>query len=143
MNMLATKSDITRYIPQRDPIVMVHNLLEASDSHAITQLFIDDNNVFVSDGIFAEPGLIENIAQTAAVHVGFQCTKKGVPIPIGYIAAIKDLKINSLPPVKSLLTTSIKITNKVLDLTVVLGEVVLDNQVLCSCEMRIFAKVQS
>lgn len=141
--MLATKNDITRFIPQRDPIVMVHNLLEASDTHAITQLFVADDNVFVADGAFAEPGLVENIAQTAAVHVGFQCTRKGLPIPIGYIAAIRDLKINGLPPVKSTITTSVKITNKVLDVTVVQGQVVYDNQVLCTCEMRIFAKVQS
>jgi 3-hydroxyacyl-[acyl-carrier-protein] dehydratase len=141
--MLATKDDITRFIPQRDPIVMVHNLLEASNTHAVTQLYVAEDNVFTSNGTFAEPGLIENIAQTAAVHVGYQCTKKGVPIPIGYIASIRDLKIKGLPPIKSTITTSIKITNKVLDVTVVQGEVVYDNQVLCSCEMRIFAKVQS
>lgn len=141
--MLATKNDITRFIPQRDPIVMVHNLLEASDTHAVTQLFVADDNVFVADGAFAEPGLVENIAQTAAVHVGFQCTLKGLPIPIGYIASIRDLKINGLPPAKSTITTSVKITNKVLDVTVVQGQVVYDNQVLCTCEMRIFAKVQS
>ena len=141
--MLATKDDITRFIPQRHPIVMVHNLLEASDTHAVTQLYVEEENVFASNGTFAEPGLIENIAQTAAVHVGYQCTKKGVPIPIGYIAAIRDLKINELPPAKSTITTSVKIINKVLDVTVVQGEVVYDNRVLCSCEMRIFAKVQS
>ena len=141
--MLATKDDITRFIPQRDPIVMVHNLLEASDDHAVTELYIEDNNVFVSDGFFLEPGLVENIAQTAAVHVGFQCYKKGIPIPIGYIAAIKDLKIIHVPPSKSTLTTTVKITNKVLDVTVAQGAIIQNGEILCSCEMRIFAKVQS
>lgn len=141
--MLATKEDITRFIPQRDPIVMVHNLIEASDDHVVTELYIEEDNVFVSDGFFLEPGLVENIAQTAAVHVGFQCYKRGVPIPIGYIAAIKDLKIINVPPSNSTLTTTVKITNKVLDVTVAQGDVKHNGEMLCSCEMRIFAKVQS
>jgi 3-hydroxyacyl-[acyl-carrier-protein] dehydratase len=141
--MLATKNDIIRFIPQRDPIVMVHDLLEASDSHAITQLYVDDTNVFATEGHFAEPGLVENIAQTAAVHVGCQFTRKGIPIPIGYIAAIRDLKIHRLPPVNSLLSTTVRIINKVLDVTVVQGEVLLNGEILCTCEMRIFVKVQS
>lgn len=141
--MLATENDITRFIPQRNPIVMVHDLVEANDDHAITQLHIKPTNVFANDGFLAEPGLVENIAQTAAVHVGFQCTKKGVPIPIGYIAAIRDLTIKQLPPVGSVIITRVDITNKVLDVTVARGEVQCNGEVLCSCEMRIFAKVQS
>ncbi len=141
--MLATEKDITRFIPQRNPIVMVHDLVEASDDHAITRLHIASTNVFADNGYLSEPGLVENIAQTAAVHVGFQCTKKGVPIPIGYIAAIRDLTINQLPAVGSTLTTRVNITNKVLDVTVAKGEVECNGEILCSCEMRIFAKVQS
>lgn len=122
---------------------MVHDLLEASDEHAVTRLHVADTNVFAANGFLAEPGLVENIAQTAAVHVGFQCTKKGLPIPIGYIAAIRDLKINQLPAVGTTVTTRVNITNKVLDVTVARGEVESNGSILCSCEMRIFAKVQS
>jgi 3-hydroxyacyl-[acyl-carrier-protein] dehydratase len=140
--MLAHKNNITQYIPQRFPIVMIHDLLEASDDHAVTRLMIEQDNVFISDGFFAEPGMVENIAQTAAVHIGYQCAQKNVPIPIGYIAAIKDLKINSLPAVGRTITTMVRITNKVLELTVAEGKIEMDGEVLCSCEMRIFAKVE-
>ena len=74
--MLASRNDITQYIPQRAPIVMVHALVEADDEHAVTQLAIEPDNIFVSNEFFAEPGLVENIAQTAAMHVGYQCSKK-------------------------------------------------------------------
>jgi 3-hydroxyacyl-[acyl-carrier-protein] dehydratase len=141
--MLAHKNNITQYIPQRFPIVMIHDLVEASDDHAITRLMIEQDNVFISDGFFAEPGMVENIAQTAAVHIGYQCAQKNIPIPIGYIAAIKDLKINSLPAVGRTITTMVRITNKVLELTVAEGKIEMDGEVLCSCEMRIFAKVES
>lgn len=141
--MLANRSDILQYIPQRTPIVMVHELLAATDDHVVTQLSIEPENVFLSSGSFAEPGLVENIAQSAAVHVGYQCSLKNLPIPIGYIAAVKDLKVFSLPRQNSTITTSVKVINKVLDITVVQGKVEHNGDLLCSCEMRIFAKIQS
>lgn len=141
--MLAHRNNITQYIPQRFPVVMIHDLVEASDTHAVTNLSIEPDNVFVSNGFFAEPGLVENIAQTAAVHIGYQCASKNIPIPIGYIAAIRSLKIKNLAPVGKTVKTTIRITNKVLELTVVEGKVELDGEELCSCEMRIFAKLES
>ncbi len=141
--MLADRDDILKFIPQRHPIVMVHGLIEASDEHAVTIFNIDPDNILLDKGYFAEPGLIENIAQSAAVHIGYQCSKKNIPIPIGYIAAIKDLKITDLPESNSRITTTVKIVNKVLDITVVQGTVELNGRSLCTCEMRIFAKLQS
>ncbi len=141
--MLATSTEILQFIPQRDPIVMVHELLEASDDHAVTQFSIAQDNVFVAAGHFAEPGLVENIAQTAAVHVGYQCSLRKIPIPIGYIAAIKDLKIAGLPPAGASVVTTVSVINKVLDITVVQGKVEHQGKILCTCEMRIFAKLQS
>lgn len=141
--MLANQDDILRFIPQRNPMVMVHVLLEASDAHAVTQLTINPDNVFVASEYFAEPGLVENIAQTAAVHVGYRCSLKDTPIPIGYIAAVKNLRIEKLPKQNSLITTSVKVINQVLDITVIHGTIEQDGKLLCSCEMRIFAKLQS
>lgn len=141
--MLAERQNITNYIPQRFPIVMIHELHEASDTHAVTRFAVEADNVFASGGWFSEPGMVENIAQTAAVHIGYQCSKKNQPIPIGYIAAIRALDIVDVPPVGSTITTTVRIVNKVLELTVAEGKVELDGKVLCSCEMRIFAKVES
>jgi 3-hydroxyacyl-[acyl-carrier-protein] dehydratase len=141
--MLAHRNNITQYIPQRFPIVMIHDLVEASDNHAVTNLTVEADNVFVADGFLEAPGLVENIAQTAAVHIGFQCASRKLPIPIGYIAAIRALHIHKLPLVGKRVTTTIRITNKVLELTVVEGKVELNDEVLCSCEMRIFAKIES
>jgi len=141
--MLADRDDILRYIPQRHPVVMVHSLIAASDDQAITQFAIEPDNIFIDKGFFAEPGLVENIAQTAAVHIGYMCHSKSIPIPIGYIAAIKELKIFTLPPPGAVITTSVKIVNKVLDITVVQGATAFDGKPACTCEMRIFAKLQS
>lgn len=141
--MLATPEEIIQYIPQRAPIVMVHNLVEASDDHVVTTLTIEPDNIFVDFENFTEPGLVEHIAQSAALHVGYQCSKKNLPVPIGYIAAIKDLKIFELPKANTVIKTLVRITNKVLDVTVIEGKVEQEGRILCSCEMRIFAKIQS
>ena len=141
--MLATRDDIVKFIPQRHPIVMVHELEEADDNHAVTNFTIEPDNIFVSNQYFKEPGLVENIAQTAATHVGYQCSLKNIPIPIGYIAAVKDLKIYSLPRENTRISTSVTVTNKVLDVTVVEGRAHQDGNLLCSCEIRIFTKINS
>jgi len=140
--MLVDQADILQYIPQRPPIVMVHWLLEATEDHAVTQLLVLPDNVFVAQHYLAEPGMIENIAQTAAVHVGYQCSLMGIPVPIGYIAAIKDLKVESLPKENTTITTTVTVLNKVLDITVVRGTIQQEGVTLCSCEMRIFAKLE-
>lgn len=142
MSMLVKREDIIKYIPQRWPMVMIHDLLDAGETHAVTSFEILPDNIFIRDGFLAEPGLVENIAQTAAAQVGFMCMEKNIPVPIGYIAAIKDLKIFMLPAENSRITTTITIKNQVMDITLVEGEVRQENTVLCSCEMRIFAKLK-
>jgi 3-hydroxymyristoyl/3-hydroxydecanoyl-(acyl carrier protein) dehydratase len=141
--MLATQNDITKYIPQRQPMVMIHNLLTATEEGATTQLKILPDNIFTENHVLTEPGLVENIAQTAAVQVGYICMQRSVPVPIGYIAAIKDLVFYNLPAENSTITTTVKIKNQVLDITLVEGEVTQNDEVLCRCEMRIFAKIQA
>ena len=141
--MLADKQSITQYIPQRPPMVMIHNLLEATEDGAVTQFTIQPDNIFLHDKKLAEPGMVENIAQTAAVQVGFICVQKKISVPIGYIAAIRDLKVFDFPLENSTITTSVVVKNQVLDITLVEGVIRQNDQVLCQCEMRIFAKVQS
>lgn len=138
--MLASRYDIINFIPQRSPMVMIDDLMEANDNSAVTRLLVLPTNIFVDDGFFSEPGLVENIAQTAAAHVGYQCQQKNIPVPVGYIAAVKDLQVFVLPAVGSQISTSIRIVNQVMDVTLAHGEVRNGDQVCCRCEMRIFVK---
>lgn len=140
--MLATGEEILTLIPQRQPMVMVDSLLEASETGATTQLTISNGNIFLEDNLFKEPGLVENIAQTAAAQIGYICRQKMVPVPIGYIAAIKDLNIKKLPPLKSTIITRITIKDVILDITRVEGIVMWQHEEVCRCEMRIFVKTQ-
>jgi 3-hydroxyacyl-[acyl-carrier-protein] dehydratase len=141
--MLADKQSIINYIPQRAPMIMIHSLLEANEDGAITQFTVLPDNIFLHDKKLAEPGMVENIAQTAAVQVGYICVQKKVHVPIGYIAAIKDLKVFKFPAENSTITTTVTVKNQVLDITLVEGIIKQNDEILCQCEMRIFAKIQS
>ena len=74
--------------------------------------------------------MVENIAQTAAVQVGYIFKRKGMSVPIGYIAGIKDLRINELARVGSTITTAVRMLNQVLDVTLVEGTIKLDDKIL-------------
>jgi 3-hydroxyacyl-[acyl-carrier-protein] dehydratase len=138
--MLATRIDIEKFIPQRKPMVMIHELHEADEQHAITTLLIEQNNTFLNSGKLTEPGLVENIAQTAAAQIGYVCAQLNKPVPIGYIAAVKDLVIHKLPDLNTQIRTVVKVVNVIMDITLISGNVYQNDQLLCECEMRIFVK---
>ena len=136
--MLATRSEIINYIPQRAPFIAVHEILQVTEESAETQLEVLPESVFVTNNLLRESGLIENIAQTAAAQMGYVCKKKGLPVPLGYIASIKNLKVYSLPPIGAVLNTSIQVTHHVLNVILLEGIVRLQGAIVCQCEMRIF-----
>lgn len=132
--------NILDVIPQRAPMVMIDNLLYADEKKTISSFEIKNECVFIENGFLSESGIIENIAQTAAAGFGYIDKKAGKPTAIGYIASIKDIKINQLPPVGTKIATEIIAQNKVLDFNIIQGKVIFEGTEIASCEMRIFVK---
>ena len=135
---LSGKDEIIKFVPQRLPMLMFDGMLEADDLHAISEFTITNENIFCDESVFTVPGVIENIAQTAAAHNGFIALRNGDPVKLGYIAAVKNLKIFDLPAVGEKLQTEIKIVNEVMGFVVVEGKVHIDHNEIASCEMNIF-----
>ena len=133
-------TDAQAYIPQKPPIVMVDQLLECSESRAVTQLAVSPDNIFVENGLLAEPGLIENIAQSAAAQAGFVAGQLGLAPPIGFIASIDNLEIASLPAVGQAITTTVEVKNQIFDVTIISGRIAVDGVEVARCDMKIFLK---
>lgn len=133
-------SNVTRYIPQRAPIVMVHELLESNGSITVTSFTIMQEALFVKDGALQEPGLIENMAQAAAAGVGYQFALKEEPIPPGFIGAIKNLSITSLPQTGQQLITRVEILEEIFGITLIKAEISVQAKIIASCEMKIVLK---
>lgn len=131
-------TDITAYIPQRAPFVMVGKVLQADPKLYKTSFDITADNLFVVNGRFTEPGLVENMAQTAAAGTGYMYQQKGETVPVGFIGAIKGLKIHALPHVGDVLHTEVVILHTLLNVHVVQATVHVGEEKIASCEMKIF-----
>jgi len=132
------REDILKYIPQRPPMVMIHRLKEASVTLAVTLFDIEADNLFVEAGFLQESGLIENIAQTGAAMTGYHAIANQTEVKLGFIGAVKRLKIHSKPAVGQTIETHVKVTHEVFDYKVIKGEVYHQQQLMAECEMNIF-----
>ncbi len=124
-------------IPQKPPMVMVDRLLYAGGNETVAAFVIQPGNVFVSGGRFTEPGLIENMAQTAAAGAGAR-QEPGTPPRTGFIGGIRDLVIKELPVVGSEIITKVIVEHTVMDASVVQAEVRSGERLIASCNMKIF-----
>jgi len=125
-------------IPQKPPMVMIDRIVAADDKTTVTSFVVRGENIFCEHGRFREPGLIENIAQTAAAGAGLKPGLKEDEARVGFIGGIRNLKIHSLPKVGDELTTSVTVEHEVFDATVVNGKIFLGDQVIAECELKIF-----
>jgi predicted hotdog family 3-hydroxylacyl-ACP dehydratase len=137
--MMLPVDDIISLIPQKPPFVMVSRLLCVEEQTARSSFRIDAGNVFVKNDLLQEAGLMENIAQTAALGAGYRAKAANKPVMVGYICAVNNLEVFKLPKVDDELITDIAIENKIMDIIVISGKVWLDGTLIAQCEMKLFA----
>ena len=136
--MLVIQHDILSVIPQRPPFVMVDDLIDINDTGIYTSFLITDDNVLIDDGKLTEAGLMENMAQTAAAGAGYAAQKNGDAVPVGYIGAVKNLEIFSLPAIGDVINTRVTIIINVFEVTIIAGEIMCGDNLIAKCEMKIF-----
>ncbi|MFD2542739.1 hypothetical protein ACFSSB_10460 [Lacinutrix gracilariae] len=117
MNLPIT--DISHLIPQKTPFVMVDTLLDFSADKIVSSFKILDTNLFVQDNYFLESGIIENLAQTVALHTGYDYFLKGEEAPTGYIGSIKKVEVHQLPKLNETITTQASILHEFMGITMV------------------------
>jgi predicted hotdog family 3-hydroxylacyl-ACP dehydratase len=135
---MITEENIQALIPQKSPFVMVDKLLSFDEKVTRTGFRIQADNIFVENGEFKEPGLVENIAQTAAARAGFISKTENKPVGVGYIGAVNGLQVYSLPKTGDELITEITIENQIFDVTLISGKITCNGQLIAQCKMKIF-----
>jgi 3-hydroxymyristoyl/3-hydroxydecanoyl-(acyl carrier protein) dehydratase len=141
--MLAEGKIILDMIPQRPPMVMVDKLIECDNHKTITSLKIREGNILSQKGYFTEAGLVENIAQSAALRIGWLAVNqqgKNKRIPVGVIGGIKNFRLYFLPELKSEIITEIIIKHEIFNATIITGTVKVNGKMAAECEMKIFIK---
>lgn len=127
-----------QYIPQGPPFEMIDTLVSATDTETVASLTITEEQLFVDHGRFTEPGLIEHMAQTAAAGTGWLAAQKGLPAPLGFIGAIKNLVIQKLPAVGTTITCTVRMQHQVMNAHIIQAEVNDGNATIAQAEFKIF-----
>lgn len=127
-----------KYLPQAAPFEMIDELVTATETDTRTRFTVREGHLFVSNGVFTEPGLIENMAQTAAAGTGWKAAEAGAPAPVGFIGAVKNFEVSRLPRTGETIETVITMQHQVMNAHIVQGVVTLNDVVIAGAEFKIF-----
>lgn len=135
-SVLLEKEAVENLIPQKFPFVMVDRMFSYSETALVSGLKIQDSNIFLEENIFLEAGLIEHMAQSVALHTGYQFFLKNETAPTGYIGSIKDIQIKRLPQINDTIQSNVTILQEFAGVTLVDIVTFLNDEEIASGQMK-------
>jgi len=138
MNPIIESDQVEAYIPQRAPMVMIDQLLHINETQATTSFMIKEGNILVKEGRFSSMGLIENMAQTAAIASGHYFISRGESVKKGFIGSVKNFIATKWPKVGEEIHTTIREVKEVMNIKIIEAEVHVQKELIASCELKIF-----
>lgn len=112
--------DVRRYIPQRDPFVFVSGLEEHSEVSSLTFFKVTDECPLVDGGRLSETGIVEFVAQSCALHLGYASPED---TGIGFIGALSSFRFGAAPAVGDVLTCRVEMKGRYDNLVMATGTV--------------------
>lgn len=134
------KHEITNYLPQRDPFIMVDNLIDAYENKIETNFYISPHNIFVENGILREFALIENIAQSSAIGLNFLVSTRNNLPSDGFIGAISKLVVYDIARVDETIDTTVYLKAAWGNLYLLKGESFVGAKKIFECEIKLAGK---
>lgn len=134
--VLLEKEAVGNLLPQKFPFVMVDRLFSYSEASLVAGLKIESDNIFLKENTFLEAGLIEHMAQSVALHTGYQFFLRNEVAPTGYIGSIKDIEIKKLPQINDTIQSTITILQEFGGITLVDIVTFLNNEAIASGQMK-------
>ena len=131
---------IKQLIPQREPILMVDELLRVEGEQASACLTVCPGNIFLADdGTMEESGVIEHIAQSASAFAGYKAIEAGATEPpVGYIGEVKKFRSYRRPRVGEQLVTTISLGPEVNGVTLLSAHTCVEEEKVAETQMKIF-----
>ncbi|KAF2336391.1 hypothetical protein [Flavobacterium daemonense] len=136
ISLLLEKEAVESLIPQKFPFVMVDRMFSYSETALVSGLKIDNSNIFLEEDVFLEAGLIEHMAQSVALHTGYQFFLKKEIAPTGYIGSIKDIQIKKLPKTNDTIQSNVTILQEFAGVTLVDIVTFLNDEEIASGQMK-------
>lgn len=135
------KIDVHELLPQQEPFVMIGSLIHFDKRVTITETEVKAGNIFVDNGCFSASGLMENIAQSCAARIGYvnkYILKKSVQL--GFIGAVRNFDIISLPKIGDVITTKVEIKEEVFGMTLASAIIKSNDKILATTDIKIAVK---
>lgn len=127
---------VQNLIPQKKPFIMVENLLAYSQNDITSSFKINLDNILVENQYFSSSGLIEHMAQTVALHTGYNFYLQNKKAPTGYIGAIKSVEIEILPKIDDIIETNAIILQEFMGVTLVNITTKLNGKIIAKAQMK-------
>lgn len=124
-------------IPQKPPFVFVDKLIEVNSEAISTEFVIREDNLLVDNGLFSPEGLIENVAQSCAVRLGYINRQTNIPVKIGVIGSLKNLDIQRLPVVGEKIVTRIEVLDEIFSMVLVSATIFIEDSKIAQTEITI------
>ena len=134
--MIANFEQVKDLIPQKAPFVMVQELITYTKETLQARFTIHADNIFVYQNQFQEAGIVEHMAQSVALHTGYQFFLLNKPAPTGYLGAIKNIVILRLPKLDEVLDTKVTILQEFMGITLVEIEVNINDELIAKGQMK-------
>ncbi len=136
--MLVEKENIKKYIPQREPFIMIDSLLKADEKGFLSSFKVENDNIFIQNNILSEAAIVENIAQTCAAGFGYLSSLEVDSEPrLGFIGAITKLEVFNEVATNALIETQVQIVNTFENIHLIEGVARNATQDLIKCQMKI------
>lgn len=135
-----TGNALIELIPQKPPFVLISGLHEVNEHNCVTSFLVQKTHVLYNNESLSAPALLENIAQTCAVKVGYECSLVNKKVPLGFIGDIKDFRYSRLPKHGEELRTEIVIEHQIFDVTLIAGKITVNGEEIAGCKMKIFVE---
>lgn len=136
MKTIISKEKVRELLPQKRPFAMVDFLYEYSEKNIVTGYEVEADNLFIEEGKFNESGLIENIAQSMALHTNYSYFLRNLKAPEGYIGSVKNVKIYKLPEAGEIIRTSVNIIQEFMGVTLVHSVTTCGGEILVTSQMK-------
>jgi predicted hotdog family 3-hydroxylacyl-ACP dehydratase len=133
---LLEKETVENLLPQKFPFVMVDAMHSYTETSLVSGLKIQQDNIFVKNDIFLEAGLIEHMAQSVALHTGYQFFLRNETAPTGYIGSIKEIEIKKLPQLNDNIQSEVTILQEFAGITLVNIVTKLNNEEIANGQMK-------
>jgi len=133
---LLEKETVENLLPQKFPFVMVDAMHSYTETSLVSGLKIKQDNIFVNNNTFLEAGLIEHMAQSVALHTGYQFFLRNETAPTGYIGSIKEIEIKRLPELNDTIQSEVTILQEFAGITLVNIVTTLNNEEIANGQIK-------